>query len=137
MIFILIPLIAKFAGLLHAWPEVLLWCMTLLFFCAGLTHFTQARHDFAKMIPPAVPQKMFVVYLTGVLEIIGGVALQIPFLRRAAALALILFLIAVFPANYYAARSGIRFLGKYHLPVLERGLIQVVFILVLYFAAFA
>lgn len=137
MIFVLIALIARFAGYLHSWQEVLLLSMTLMFFFAGVSHFTKVRHDFEKMIPPTIPAKMFLVYLTGAFEIAGAIALQISSLQKTTAILLILFLIAVFPANYYAAKSGALFRGKAHLGFMQRGLIQVGFILALYFGALA
>ncbi|MDG0815121.1 DoxX family protein [Bdellovibrio svalbardensis] len=137
MIFILISLSARFAGFLRSWPEVLLMTMTLVFFFAGVSHFTKARHDFEKMVPPAIPARMLIVYVTGVLEVVGAITLQIPSLQKITAVALILFLIAVFPANYYAAKSGTLFRGKAHLGVVQRGLIQLGFILALYFGALA
>ncbi len=61
-------------------------------------HFVAFRHYLAIM-PEYVPFGREAVYLTGVLEILGGLALLVPSLRRAAGTGLILLLIAVFPAN--------------------------------------
>ncbi len=137
MIFFLISSAARLAGFLHSWRDVLLMTMSLMFFFAGVSHFTKVRHDFEKMIPPVIPAKMLFVYLTGVFEIAGAIALQIPAWQKISATALIIFLIAVFPANYYAAKSGALFRGKAHLGVVQRGLIQICFILALYFGAIA
>lgn len=137
MIFVLISLIARFAGFLHSWQEVLLMSMSLMFFFAGVSHFTKVRHEFEKMIPPALPGKMFLVYVTGIFEIAGAIALQIPSVQKLAATLLILFLIAVFPANYYAAKSGALFRGKAHMGFIQRGIIQIAFMLALYFGALA
>jgi uncharacterized membrane protein len=47
------------------------------------------------------------VELSGAAEILGGIGLLIPRLRRAAALGLVALLIAVFPANIYMATNPI------------------------------
>src|SRR5207253_10909315 len=49
---------------------------------------------------------------TSFCEIAGAVGLILPPTRRAAGFALIVFFIAVFPANVRAARSGVTLLGK-------------------------
>ncbi len=72
--------------------------LAALFVVAGVMHFLAFRHYLAIM-PVYVPFGREAVYLTGVLEILGGIALLIPSLRRAAGIGLILLLIAVFPAN--------------------------------------
>ncbi len=70
----------------------------MLFVFSGTMHFVAFRHYLAIM-PPYIPYGWQLVYLSGVLEILGGVALLIPSLRRAAGFGLIFLLIAVFPAN--------------------------------------
>ena len=109
--------------------------MSLVFFFAGASHFSKIRFDFERMIPPVLPARMLIVYCTGLVEIIGAITLQIPSLQILTATLLILFLITVFPANYYAAKSGTPFRGKAPLGVVQRAIIQIAFILALYFGA--
>ena len=135
MLFLLISLVARFAGYLHSWRQVLLMTMSLVLFFAGASHFSKVRFEFEKMIPPMIPARMWIVYSTGAIEIIGAIALQIPSLQILSATLLIIFLITVFPANYYAAKSGTPFRGKAPLGVVQRGAIQIAFILALYFGA--
>ena len=130
LILSLVALAAKFGGLI-SWREVPLWVMIPIFFFAGVTHFTPLRHDFAKMIPPMFPAKMFLVYLTGVMEIAGAIMLAIPEYRLITSILMSLFLVAIFPANYYAAEKDIRFRGARQLSAGARGLVQVGFILAL------
>ncbi|HEX6202039.1 MAG TPA: hypothetical protein VF100_03480, partial [Thermoanaerobaculia bacterium] len=47
---------------------------------------------------------------------------------RAAAVGLILFLVAVFPANVHAAREGVLLRGEPATPLLPRTLLQLLFI---------
>jgi len=77
-----------------------------MFVFTGVSHFPLAE-SMAAMVPPAVPAPLLVVYATGVLEILGGIGLLVPRTRRAAAWCLALFLVAVFPANVYAALNRV------------------------------
>lgn len=71
-----------------------------LFFSLG--HVVQTDGMVA-MLPPWVPARMTIVYVTGVLELCIGLALFVPsWQRRAAALAMVVFVL-FFPANLYAA----------------------------------
>lgn len=132
VIFLTLAILAKVFGLLQDWKEVPLWFMIQVFFLAGISHFTKMRHEFVKMIPPFVPAKMFWVYFTGVIEIAGAFDLMNPDRRKLVAWALIVFLILVFPANFYAAKNNIHFNKAKPLSVTQRGFVQVLFIAALY-----
>ena len=81
------------------------WLIGLFFVLAGANHFRQPAL-YVAMIPPLLPQKELLNQIAGVAEILGGLGLLIPGVRRFAAWGLILLLIAVFPANVYAALRG-------------------------------
>jgi uncharacterized membrane protein len=72
--------------------------LAALFAFAGTMHFV-IPEQYMRIMPPALPLHRELVYLSGVLEIAGGVGLLIPRTRRAAGLGLVLLLIAVWPAN--------------------------------------
>ena len=55
-------------------------------------------------MPPYLPWHYELVLISGVFEILGGVALLIPRLQVVAAWGLIALLVAVFPANIYMAQ---------------------------------
>jgi uncharacterized membrane protein len=57
------------------------------------------------MMPPFLPAPLFLVYLSGVIEIALGILLLVPRFSRLAAYGLIALLIAVFPANIYMAAN--------------------------------
>lgn len=135
LIFTLLAVAAKFGGALTQWKDVPLWIMIQVFFLAGVSHFTPLRHEFVKMIPPKIPAKMFLVYFTGALEILGAWDLMNPENRAITGWALILLLVLMFPANYYAAKSNIHFRGAKPLSVLQRGAVQILFIVALYVGA--
>ena len=57
-------------------------------------------------MPPYLPAHLFLIYLSGVLEIVLGVMLLMPKFSQLAAWGLIALLIAVFPANVYMAMNA-------------------------------
>jgi uncharacterized membrane protein len=74
--------------------------MVLLLLSAGTTHFLRPA-SFVQIVPPFVPFPLAVVYLSGGAELLLGLGLLVPRLSRPAALAVVLLLVAVFPANVY------------------------------------
>ncbi len=72
----------------------------LFFVSAGVMHFVNPGFYLA-MMPRVIPENLHapLVVFTGVCELAGGVAVLVPTLRRLSGLALIVFLVAVFPAN--------------------------------------
>ena len=50
-------------------------------------------------MPSWIPDPLAMVYVSGVAEMLGGIGLLVPAVRRAAGIGLILLLVAVFPAN--------------------------------------
>jgi uncharacterized membrane protein len=80
------------------------------------------------MVPRAFPGPRFLVYRTGVLEVLGAVGLLVPATRTFASFGLVLLLVAVFPANVDAARKEIPLRGKLPAPLWLRGSMQLLFI---------
>ena len=66
----------------------------------GIKHFTDPQY-FLDIVPPQLPSKLFLVYLTGLIEVVGGVAILAPKTRKVGAYLLIFLLVSVFPANIY------------------------------------
>jgi uncharacterized membrane protein len=89
---------------------IVLAAIVVVFVAMGLNHFRpKPARIMAKMIPPFLRfegafRPISLVYLTGVCEVLGGIGLAVPVTRPAAAIALSLFLVAVFPANIYASQ---------------------------------
>jgi uncharacterized membrane protein len=77
-----------------------LYIMAVLYLLAGVMHFARTRF-FLKIVPPFLPFKKALVYISGVIEIILGIALIPEATRSLAAWGVIALLIAVFPANIY------------------------------------
>ena len=107
--------------------------LAVVFVGMGAAHFLPGpARGMSAMIPPSLkragfPSGKVLVRFTGLCEIAGGVGLLIPQAQVAAAIALIVFLIAVFPANAYAAADPERF-GSAAIPFWPRFVAQVVLI---------
>lgn len=84
----------------------LLWLLSLGFVAAGVCHFIAPRFYLAIM-PPFLPWPLTLIFISGVAEILGGIGVLVPPLRKLAGWGLIALLIAVFPANLYAAFHGV------------------------------
>ena len=76
--------------------------LALLFLFTGLGHFVNPT-PMAAMLPPWVPGRVTIIYVTGLLEWAGAVGLLVPRWSRTAGICLLVFLAGVFPANVFAA----------------------------------
>ena len=54
-------------------------------------------------MPPALPLHLEAVYISGFFEVLGGVGVLVPRLRKIAGWGLFALLVAVYPANIYMA----------------------------------
>ena len=79
--------------------------MSWFYISAGLLHFTNTNW-FLQIVPPYLPLKLELVYVSGFLEIIFGLMLVLPSWRYYAGWGLVLLLIAVYPANIYLAQTN-------------------------------
>lgn len=82
--------------------QISLYALGLLFIGAGLNHFIDPDF-YVAMMPPYLPFHAELIFLSGVFEVVAGVGVFIPRLRRAAGILMILILIGVFPANVHMA----------------------------------
>lgn len=105
----------------------LLVAAAVLFVAAGANHFRDPDFYLA-MMPPWLPAHGFLVALSGVLEIAGGVGLLIPAVRRRAGWLLALLLVGVFPANVHMAMNPEAFEGIPSAALWARLPFQIVFI---------
>ena len=84
-----------------------LFLVAALFVSTGIMHFVIPR-SYAGIMPGWVPSPTAMVYLSGVLEIAGGLGVLLPATRRLAGVGLIALLIAVFPANVQMLANAMR-----------------------------
>ena len=76
--------------------------LTLFFVAAGIGHFVNTDF-YLSIMPPYLPAHLELVYVSGVFEILGGLAvLPLP-TRRLAGYGLMALLLAIFPANIHMA----------------------------------
>jgi uncharacterized membrane protein len=109
---IALVVVALIARIFVPWKDAVRIGMAALFLLTATAHFNAMKYDLAAMIPPPLTGALWLIYVTGVLEIAGAIGLLIPRFRRAAAICLVVMLIALFPANVYAALSGVTFQGR-------------------------
>ena len=110
--------------------------LAVLFFGAGVTHFIpRVQRTMAAMIPPGLRftdvlgarGPVVLVMFTGVCEMLGGLGLLWPPTVVLTGVMLVIFLIAIFPANAFAARDPKRF-GRAAIPIRTRVVEQVLLV---------
>ena len=82
--------------------------MSVMLLFTAIGHF-KFKTSMAAMIPLFIPKKVEIVIITGILEIIFAIGLGIDATRYFTGIALIVFLIAILPANIYAAKNHINY----------------------------
>lgn len=75
--------------------------MSIFYILAGTLHFIIPEF-YLKLMPPYIPYHKFMVFLSGIVEILLGFGLIGKKTRRMSAWGIILLLIAVFPANVHS-----------------------------------
>jgi uncharacterized membrane protein len=125
------------AGVAHlrVWAASTRVGLAVMLCFTAVAHFNSMRPDMVAMVPPGVPNPEFMVTFTGICEILGAVGLLVPRTRRIAAVALIVFLLAVLPANIHAAQAGVTLRGAPATPVVPRVALQVLFIGLLWWSS--
>lgn len=137
----MIPFIAMFVSLLlfralgfagweytNDWVISLRFAVAVMFLITASAHWGKRRADLIAMVPPGIPNAAFVVSVTGVLEIAGAILILIPATTAFASSGLALMLLAMFPANVYAAKHRLPLDGKPATPIGPRTLMQIVFL---------
>jgi uncharacterized membrane protein len=84
------------------WKKLVLFGLAVFFINAGVGHFVNPDF-YLSIMPPAFPLHPAAVYISGFFEVLGGVCVLIPRLRKIAGWGLVALLVAVYPANIYMA----------------------------------
>lgn len=111
---------------LRPWSVPLRGGLAAMFVLTGVVHFVFLREELIAMVPPQLPAPGLLVTVTGVLELAGAAGLLWHRTAPWAAGGLTLLLIAMFPANVYAAIDGQSAMAAE--PLLLRTLIQILFV---------
>lgn len=89
------------------------FALAIMFLFTGAAHFLpNTRPDLVRMVPSVLPFPEQLVTLTGILQLAGAIGLLIPRFISLAAYCLVALLVAIFPANVYAALLGLEFGGR-------------------------
>lgn len=139
IVLVVVTLLARLIGQagvrqLQDWAASIRVGLAVMFCFTAAAHFNSMRPDMVAMVPPSVPNPELMVTFTGVCEILGAVGLLVPRTRRIAAVALIVFLLAVLPANIHAAQAGVTFRDAPATPIIPRVALQVLFIALLWWS---
>jgi uncharacterized membrane protein len=139
LVLFIATLLARLLGvigisLLDSWPAAARTGLCAMFVFTALAHFNSMRHELARMVPPILPHPLALVRFTGFCELFGALGLLLPATRTYAAVGLILLLIAVAPANIYAAKAQVPLRGKPATPLSLRIPMQLFFIALVWWA---
>ena len=110
---------------LNDWGVSLRWALAVMFLVTASGHWGSRREDLIAMVPPVFPRPDLLVTITGILEIAGAIGLMIPRTSRLAAASLAVLMIAMFPANVYAAQKNLAINGQPVTPLGPRAAVQV------------
>lgn len=84
--------------------------VALVFAFTALGHFVKTQ-PMVQMLPPWVPLRVPMIYVTGVLELCAAVCILVPQWSRMTGILLCLFLLLLLPSNVYAAYQRVDFGG--------------------------
>lgn len=113
--------------------RIALLLLTAFFVVAGVNHV--ANPDFyLRIMPPYLPAHRELVLLSGLFEVLGGLAVLLPAVRALAGWGLMLLLLAVFPANVHMALHPEQFPSVPAFALYVRLPLQIVFIAWTYWA---
>ena len=119
---------------LASWQHSALYALAVMFVFTATAHFNKMKHDLAQMMPSSFPCPLLIVYITGVLELLGAAGLVLPHFRGLAGICLIALLVGVFIANVNAAKKGVTLRGKLPTPLWLRAPMQIFFIALLWWS---
>jgi uncharacterized membrane protein len=81
-----------------------------VFVFTSIGHFVKTE-AMSRMLPSWTSMSIPLIYITGVFELLAGIAILIPSFSRCAGVVLCLFLVAILPSNIYAAFQRVDFGG--------------------------
>ncbi|MFD6393519.1 hypothetical protein [Nocardia sp. NPDC060259] len=119
------------------WRECAAHGLAVMLTATGIAHFMPdsvtvmpSHDDLAAMVPTYVPFPHVMVYVTGLLELLGAAGLVVRATRAGAGVALAVLFVVMLPANIHAALADIPLDGEPPTPLWFRIPEQIVFITV-------
>ena len=120
-----------------SWPVSAAHGMAVMLPLTASAHFVPAgvtvmpnHADMVRMVPPFLPFADALVYITGVLELLGAAGLVLAATRKPAGYALAALFVALIPANIYAAVADVPFAGGAATPLWQRIPEQILYVAV-------
>ena len=107
-------------------PVALRFGLAAMFLLTGVSHFVGMRAVLIAMVPPVLPAPELLITLTGLAELAAAIGLLWRLTATAAEAGLSALLIGMFPANVYAAVSGLE--TAWYDQVVPRTVMQAVFL---------
>jgi len=89
--------------------------MAVLLIFTGSAHFYKTE-EMSRMLPEFVQYKVIIIYVTGLLQLLGAIGILIPSLQKLAGICLMIMFIGFLPANIYAAFNHVDFGGHIYGP---------------------
>lgn len=114
------------AGSLRHLPTDLRGGLAVMFLLTGGAHLVGLRGELVEMVPPWLPAPELLVTVTGFAELAGAVGLLWWRTATPAAAGLTLLMVLMFPANVYAATSGLA--TAWYDQLVPRTVMQLVFL---------
>jgi uncharacterized membrane protein len=126
-----------------SWPAGAAHGMAIMLAMTASAHFVPAsvtvmpnHADMVRIVPPFLPYADALVYLTGVLELLGALGLVLTATRWAAGLSLTALFVTLLPANIYEAVADVSFAnGEAATPLGQRIPEQILYIAVVLWVA--
>ncbi len=116
------------------WPRMIGRAVVFVwFFLGGIGHFELTR-TFVSVVPPYVPFPVEMVYLTGVCEIAGALALLYKPLRHLAGLCLIALTVCVTPVHIQMLIEAEKYKALGSILLWVRLIIQPIFIWIIWWS---
>lgn len=124
IVMLVVAMLARLAGVAaewapgHSWVAAVRVGLAAMFAFTAVSHFhPRIRPDLIRMVPASLPAPALLVSATGIVELLGAIGLLVPRTRTAAACALAVLLLAMFPANVRAARDQLPVAGRRATPL--------------------
>lgn len=86
-------------------PKIAVWLLGIFFLLGGINHFINPEF-YLPLIPDYFPYHSLLNYVSGAGEVLAGIAVIIPSIRKSGCNAILFLLIAFLPAHIYFIQKG-------------------------------